>query len=37
MIQPTNHKKFNKQEVPIEDASILLRRENELIMGKRWR
>ena len=35
MIQPTDHKKFNKKEGPSEDASIPLRRENKIIMGGR--
>ena len=31
-IQPTDHKKCNKQKGPSEDALILLRREKEIIM-----
>jgi hypothetical protein len=34
MIQPTKHKKFNKEEDPRENAAILLRRENKIIGGR---
>ena len=33
MIQPRNHKKFNKKEGPSEDASVPLRMGNKIIMG----
>ena len=33
MIQPTDHKKCNKQKGPSEDASIPLRMGKEIIMG----
>jgi hypothetical protein len=35
MIQPTDHKKFNKKEGPSEAASIPLKRGNKIIMGRR--
>jgi hypothetical protein len=37
MIQLTDHMKFNKQKGLSEDASIPLRRGNEIIMGCRGR
>jgi hypothetical protein len=37
MIHPTDPKKPNKKEDPSEDASILLRRGNKIIMGARGR
>jgi hypothetical protein len=37
MIQPTDHKKFNKKEGPSEDASNILRRGNKIIIGDRER
>jgi hypothetical protein len=36
MLQPTDHKKFNKKEGPGEDVSIPPRR-GKKIMGGRWR
>ena len=35
-IQPTDHKKCNKQKFPSEKASIPLRKGKELITGGRW-
>jgi hypothetical protein len=35
MIQPTDHKKFNKKKDPSEDASIPLRRGNKITGGTR--
>ena len=37
MIYPTDHKKFNKKEGPSEDASILLRTLNKIIIGRKGR
>jgi hypothetical protein len=37
MIQPTDHKKFNKKEGPSEDVSVPLRTRNDIIMEGRGR
>jgi hypothetical protein len=37
MIQPTDHKTFNKKEDPSKDVSISLRRGNKIVMGGRGR
>jgi hypothetical protein len=37
LIQPTDHKKFKRQEIPSEDALIPLTRRNKIITGGRGR
>ena len=37
MIQPTDHKKFKRQEIPSEDALIPIKSRNKIIKGVRGR